>query len=130
MNRPDPLTRLVEQLQRLPGIGAKSAQRLAYHVLKTPREEIDRLADAMREVKDRVTYCSVCSNITDVDPCFFCTNGGRDPRVICVVEEPENVAASSARMAGATRASSASSKSRRTSPRLRRRGTSKAGTTS
>jgi recombination protein RecR len=93
MNRPDPLTKLVEQLQRLPGIGAKSAQRLAYHVLKTPREEVDRLADAMREVKDRVTYCSVCSNITDVDPCFFCTNAGRDPRVICVVEEPENVAA-------------------------------------
>ena len=93
MNRPDPLTKLVEQLQRLPGIGAKSAQRLAYHVLKTPREEIDRLSDAMREVKDRVTYCSVCSNITDVDPCFFCTNTGRDPRVICVVEEPENVAA-------------------------------------
>jgi recombination protein RecR len=93
MNRPDPLTRLVEQLQRLPGIGAKSAQRLAYHVLKTPREEIERLAEAMREVKDRVTYCSICSNITDVDPCFFCTNPGRDPRVICVVEEPENVAA-------------------------------------
>jgi len=93
MNRPDPLTRLVEQLQRLPGIGAKSAQRLAYHVLKTPREEIDRLADAMREVKDRVTYCSVCSNITDVDPCFYCTSPGRDGRVICVVEEPENVAA-------------------------------------
>jgi recombination protein RecR len=93
MNRPDPLTKLVEQLQRLPGIGAKSAQRLAYHVLKTPREEIDRLADAMREVKDRVTYCSTCSNITDVDPCFFCTSPGRDPGVICVVEEPENVAA-------------------------------------
>jgi recombination protein RecR len=93
MNRPDPLTKLVEQLQRLPGIGAKSAQRLAYHVLKTPREEIDRLADAMREVKDRVTYCSTCSNITDVDPCFFCTSSGRDGRVICVVEEPENVAA-------------------------------------
>ena len=93
MNRLDPLTKLVEQLQRLPGIGAKSAQRLAYHVLKTPREEIDRLSDAMREVKDRVTYCSVCSNITDVDPCFFCTNSGRDPGVICVVEEPENVAA-------------------------------------
>jgi recombination protein RecR len=91
MSRPDPLAKLVEQLQRLPGIGAKSAQRLAYHVLKTPREEIDRLADAMREVKDRVTYCSVCSNITDVDPCFFCTSPGRDPRVICVVEEPENV---------------------------------------
>src|SRR4029078_11637899 len=93
MSRPDPLTRLIEQLQRLPGIGAKSPARLAFHVLKTPREEIERLAEAMREVKDRVTYCSVCSNITDVDPCYYCTHTGRDPRVICVVEEPENVAA-------------------------------------
>ena len=91
MSQPDPLKKLAEQLQRLPGIGVKSAQRLAFHILKTPREEIDRLADAMREVKDRVTYCSVCSNITDTDPCFFCTHPSRDPRVICVVEEPENV---------------------------------------
>ena len=91
MSRPDPLARLIEQLQRLPGIGAKSAQRLAYHILKTPREEVDRLAEAMREVKERVTYCSICSNITDVDPCFFCTNPSRDARIICVVEEPENV---------------------------------------
>jgi recombination protein RecR len=93
MARLDPLARLIEQLQRLPGIGAKSAQRLAFHILKTPREEMDRLADAMRDVKDRVTYCSVCSNITDVDPCFFCTSPARDPRLICVVEEPENVTA-------------------------------------
>ena len=93
MPSPDPLSKLVEQLQRLPGIGAKSAQRLAFHVLKTPREEVERLADAMREVKERVTYCSVCSNITDVDPCYFCTNDGRDKKVICVVEEPENVTA-------------------------------------
>ena len=91
MARPDPLSKLVEQLQRLPGIGAKSAQRLAFHVLKTPREEVDRLADAMRDVKDRVTYCTVCSNITDVDPCFYCTDSARDARIICVVEEPENV---------------------------------------
>jgi len=89
--RPDPLSKLVEQLQRLPGIGAKSAQRLAFHILKTPREEVDRLGEAIREVKDRVTYCSVCSNITDVDPCFFCTNPTRDHSLICVVEEPENV---------------------------------------
>ena len=93
MARPDPLSKLVEQLQRLPGIGAKSAQRLAFHVLKTPREEVDRLADAMRDVKDRVTYCTVCSNITDVDPCFYCTDSTRDARIICVVEEPENVTA-------------------------------------
>ena len=91
MTRPDPLAKLVEQLQRLPGIGAKSAQRLAYHILKTPREEVDRLAEVMREVKERVTYCSTCSNITDVDPCYFCSNPGRDQRIICVVEEPENV---------------------------------------
>ena len=93
MPRPDPLTKLIEQLQRLPGIGAKSAQRLAFHILKTPREDVDRLTAAMAEVKDRVTYCSVCSNITDADPCFYCTDGGRDKRVICVVEEPENVTA-------------------------------------
>jgi recombination protein RecR len=92
MARPGPLTTLIEQLQRLPGIGAKSAQRLAYHLLKTPREDVERLAAAMREVKDRVTYCSVCSNITDVDPCFYCTDSDRDPRIICVVEVPENVA--------------------------------------
>jgi recombination protein RecR len=91
MARSEPLAKLVEQLQRLPGIGAKSAQRLAFHVLKTPREEVDRLTDAMRDVKDRVTYCSICSNITDVDPCYYCTDSSRDPRIICVVEEPENV---------------------------------------
>ena len=91
MQRSDPLAKLIEQLQRLPGIGAKSAQRLAYHILKTPREDVDRLSDAMRDVKERVTYCSVCSNITDVDPCFFCTNPSRDPKLLCVVEEPENV---------------------------------------
>src|SRR5688572_20650204 len=93
MARPDPLNKLIEQLQRLPGIGAKSAARLAFHVLKTPREEIERLVGAMRDVKDRVTYCSLCSNITDADPCYFCTNSERDGRLICVVEEPENVTA-------------------------------------
>ena len=93
MARPDPLGKLIEQLQRLPGIGAKSAQRLAFHILKTPREEVERLADAMHEVKDRVTYCSTCGNITDVDPCYYCTESSRDHRVICVVEQPENVTA-------------------------------------
>jgi recombination protein RecR len=93
MSLPDPLIRLIEELQRLPGIGPKGAQRLAFHILKTPREQTDRLSDALREVKERVTYCSVCNNITDVDPCAFCTGGARDPHVICVVEEPQNVAA-------------------------------------
>ena len=93
MSLPDPLLRLIEELQRLPGIGPKGAQRLAFHVLKTPREQTDRLVTALRDVKEQVTYCSVCNNITDVDPCAFCSNSGRDPHVICVVEEPQNVAA-------------------------------------
>ena len=91
MSLPDPLTRLVEQLQKLPGIGAKSAQRLAFYVLKNPREDAERLIEAIRDVKDRVTYCSNCNNITDADPCVFCTSATRDQRVICVVEEPQNV---------------------------------------
>ncbi|MGE0446769.1 MAG: recombination mediator RecR [Vicinamibacterales bacterium] len=88
---PDSLQRLVEQLQKLPGIGAKGAQRLAFHILKTPREDAERLVEAIRDVKDRVTYCSVCNNITDSDPCNVCANPSRDHRVICVVEEPQNV---------------------------------------
>jgi recombination protein RecR len=87
----DPLAELAAALQRLPGIGARSAQRLSFHVLKAPREEVDRLCAAMQSVKDRVTYCSVCSNITEVDPCGYCTGADRDGRLICVVEQPENV---------------------------------------
>ncbi len=93
MPLPDPLLRLIEELQRLPGIGPKGAQRLAFHILKTPRETTERLVDAVRDVKERVTYCSICNNITDVDPCAFCSNADRDHKVICVVEEPPNVAA-------------------------------------
>ena len=78
---------------RLPGIGPKSAQRLAFHLLKTPRELTDRLVDALRDVKERVTYCSICNNITDTDPCAFCSSEARDPHIICVVEEPQNVSA-------------------------------------
>jgi len=91
MALPPPLQNLIDQFKRLPGVGAKSAQRLAFHVLKTPREDAERLCDAIRDVKDRVTYCSACSNITDVDPCAFCADESRDRRVICVVEEPQNV---------------------------------------
>jgi recombination protein RecR len=93
MSLPDPLVRLVEELQRLPGIGPKGAQRLAFHILRTPREEADQLADAIRALKERITYCSVCNNVTDSDPCSFCRNDARDHSVICVVEEPQNVAA-------------------------------------
>src|SRR5437868_14850300 len=93
MSYPEPLNRLVDQLKKLPGIGAKSAQRLAFHILRTPRDEADRLIDAIRDVKERVTYCSICSNTTDVDPCVYCTSEGRNHKLICVVEEPQNVTA-------------------------------------
>ena len=88
---PEPLVKLVEQLQKLPGIGAKGAQRLAFHILKNTRDEAERLCDAIRDVKERVTYCSTCNNITAEDPCVFCTSPSRDQRIICVVEEPQNV---------------------------------------
>ena len=93
MSLPEPLIRLIEELQHLPGIGPKSAQRLAFHILKNPREQAERLAAALRGVKDQVTYCSVCSNITDTDPCPFCRDDSRDHHLICVVEEPQNVSA-------------------------------------
>jgi recombination protein RecR len=93
MSLPDPLVRLIEELQRLPGIGPRGAQRLAFHILKTPREQADKLIAAVRDVKEQVTYCSICNNITDSDPCVYCRSADRDHRTICVVEEPPNVAA-------------------------------------
>ena len=93
MTRLGPLAALIEQLQRLPGIGAKSAQRLAFHLLRQPRDDAEALIEAIRDVKERITYCSVCHNITDVDPCYYCTHDGRDRRVVCVVEDAHNVAA-------------------------------------
>jgi recombination protein RecR len=91
MSLPEPLSRLIEQLQKLPGIGAKGAQRLAFHVLKNPREDAEHLCDAIRDVKEQVTYCSICNNITAADPCVYCAGSSRDARIICVVEEPQNV---------------------------------------
>ena len=91
MSLPEPLSRLIEQLQKLPGIGAKGAQRLAFHLLKNPRDDAEQLCEAIRDVKEQVTYCSTCNNITATDPCVFCVGASRDQRVICVVEEPQNV---------------------------------------
>jgi recombination protein RecR len=91
MSLPASLQELVDQFKRLPGVGAKSAQRLAFHVLRTPREDAERLCQAIRDVKDRITYCTTCNNITDTDPCLMCGDETRDHRVICVVEEPQNV---------------------------------------
>ncbi len=89
----DPMERLVEALKRLPGIGEKSAQRLAFAILHQPREEALALAAAVQEVKDRIRLCSVCCHITDVDPCRFCSDESRDRTLICVVEEPNNLLA-------------------------------------
>jgi recombination protein RecR len=84
---------LAEQFARLPGIGRKTAHRLALYVLKMDREEVAALAAAILNVKDKVRYCSVCSNITEVDPCAICSNARRDRSIICVVEEPSDVLA-------------------------------------
>jgi recombination protein RecR len=91
MSLPPSLQELIEQLKKLPGIGGKSAQRLAFHVLRTPREDAEKLCQAIRDVKDRVIYCSICNNITDSDPCGLCADTTRDQRIICVVEEPQNI---------------------------------------
>src|SRR5437867_122192 len=87
----EPLTRLIEALQKLPGIGGKSAQRLAFHILKMPRAEVESLATALVDVKDRVAFCSSCCNIADRDPCALCDDPSRDRSLICVVEEPAGV---------------------------------------
>ena len=85
------MTRLIDELRKLPGIGTKSAQRLAFHVLRSSSEDAEKLAGAIRELKARLRLCSVCNNITDVDPCSYCTNAVRDQRLVCVVEEPTNI---------------------------------------
>ena len=86
------MTRLIEELRKLPGIGTKSAQRLAFHVLRSSAEDADRLSAAIRELKEHLHLCSICNNITDVDPCVYCTSTSRNQRLICVVEEPTNIA--------------------------------------
>ena len=87
----EPITRLIEALRKLPGVGAKTAQRLALHVMKASRADAEALARALVDVKERMRLCSVCFNITDVDPCIYCTSPSRDDRVVCVVEEPNNL---------------------------------------
>ncbi|MBI4168812.1 MAG: recombination protein RecR [Acidobacteria bacterium] len=88
-----PLERLIERLRKLPGIGAKSAQRLAFHILRASREEAQALASSILEVKDTIRLCGTCFNITDVDPCALCSDAGRDRSAVCVVEEPYNLVA-------------------------------------
>jgi recombination protein RecR len=87
------MARLIDELKKLPGIGGKTAQRLAFHILRASNEDADLLADAIREVKANLHLCSICSNITDVDPCVYCGSATRNQRLVCVVEEPTNIAA-------------------------------------
>ena len=83
-----PVARLIEALHRLPGIGPKSAQRLTYHLIRMPPDEATSLAEAILAVKERIQFCSICQNITEVDPCALCSNSSRNRSAICVVEEP------------------------------------------
>ena len=87
------MVRLIEELKKLPGVGGKSAQRFAFYILRSSDEDAQLLADAIREVKASLRLCSVCNNITDVDPCIYCTSATRNLRMVCVVEEPTNIAA-------------------------------------
>ena len=89
----EPMTRLIDELKKLPGIGSKSAQRLAFHILRSTDDDAEALAAAVREVKAKLHLCSVCNNITDVDPCVYCSSATRNQRLICVVEEPTNISA-------------------------------------
>src|SRR4030088_1105192 len=89
----EPMSRLIDELKKLPGVGAKSAQRLAFHILRSSDEDADALAAAVRDLKANLRLCSLCNNITDVDPCAYCTSATRNQRLICVVEEPTNIAA-------------------------------------
>ena len=89
----EPMSRLIDELKKLPGVGSKSAQRLAFHILRASDEDAESLAAAVRDVKASLRLCSICNNITDVDPCVYCTSPTRNQRLVCVVEEPTNIAA-------------------------------------
>ena len=89
----EPMARLIEELKKLPGVGSKSAQRLAFHILRSEASDAQALAGAIRDVKEKLHLCSVCNNITDVDPCTYCSSPTRNQRLVCVVEEPTNIAA-------------------------------------
>ena len=89
----EPVTKLIDEFKRLPGIGQKTAQRLAFHVLRMTETDVERFVGALEEVKRKIVSCSVCNNLTDVDPCRFCSSTSRDRSMICVIEEPYNLVA-------------------------------------
>ena len=88
----EPMARLIDELKKLPGVGGKSAQRLAFHILRSSEEDAEALASSIRELKEKLHLCSICNNITDVDPCVYCSSPTRNQRLVCVVEEPTNIA--------------------------------------
>ena len=87
----EPMARLIDELKKLPGVGTKTAQRFAFHILRSSEEDASRLADAVHGLKASLRLCSVCNNITDIDPCAYCASPGRNQRLVCVVEEPTNI---------------------------------------
>ncbi len=89
----EPMARLIEELKKLPGVGTKSAERYAFHLLRASEEDATALADAVRGLKASLRLCSICNNVTDVDPCAYCASPSRNKRLVCVVEEATNVAA-------------------------------------
>ena len=86
-----PVARLIDALRHLPGIGAKSAQRIAFHILKADRAEADEISAAIQELKDKIGLCDICNNVTETNPCSYCTDPSRDPKQLCIVEEPGNL---------------------------------------
>jgi len=88
----EPMAQLIDELKKLPGVGGKSAQRMAFHILRSSGEDAEALAGAIRNLKEKLHLCSVCNNITDVDPCSYCASPTRNQRLVCVVEEPTNIA--------------------------------------
>lgn len=88
----EPMARLIEELKKLPGVGSKSAQRYAFHILRSSDEDALALADAVRNLKASLRLCSICNNVTDIDPCIYCSNPARNQRLVCVVEEPTSIA--------------------------------------
>jgi recombination protein RecR len=89
----EPMARLIEELKKLPGVGTKSAQRFAFHILRSTDDDAASLADAVRGLKTSLRLCSICNNVTDVDPCVYCASPTRNQRLVCVVEEPTSIAA-------------------------------------
>ena len=108
MNRyAEPMSRLIDELKKLPGVGTKTAQRYAFHILRSTDQDAAALADAVHALKAGLRLCSICNNVTDVDPCAYCTNPVRNQRQVCVVEEPTSIA--SVERTATTRGSTTSS---------------------